>query len=349
MTEELLPGSTGEGSNQGESVPSRRDVINDIVTQNRAAFEEQQTQAARVRDERGRFAPGQAQAQITPPPVARKAMPRSWKQDYAPHWGQLSDDLANFIADLEESRERQVMEGVNKYKGLAQQFDGLNQILGPRAQALAATYGSVPQGVATLFQISDFAERDPIGFLRSFMQARGIQPNQLLAPQAQPDPYIQAMQAAVQPVAQQVQGVTQYLRQQAYAQQQAAQAASLKVVESFLGEKDAQGNAVHPLDESLYEEFAKRVRFIRSQNPVLDDKAVLDQAYVDFAWTNESLRAKQLEREAAAMRERQQKQLAARRQAATMVKGAPGTSPASTIDPKDRRAVIEQAMSRLTR
>jgi hypothetical protein len=54
-----------------------------------------------------------------------------------------------------------------------------------RRDALSMQYGGVDRALEQLFALSDFAARDPNGFVRHFAQQRGVNLSQLMQPQAQ--------------------------------------------------------------------------------------------------------------------------------------------------------------------
>ena len=306
--------------------------------------------------------PGAAAAIQSPQLPSRKPMPKAWKQDLAPKWDALDPDMANFLSEQEGKREQDVLAGVAKYRDLAQYAEGLRDVIAPREQMLAQQYGSAANGIKKLFEISDAATRDPVGFIQWFVQQRGIDLRSLVptqsaqdpnAPQGQafdPTPYIQQ---AIQPFAQRTMAIEQQLQRQEQEREQAEASQREQAVNSFFAEAEPDGNIKFPIDDDLMDAFAKRVKFLRSDNPDWDYRRVLERAHEELTWTSESLRTKRLESESkrreAEAKERAAKELAAKKAAAVSVKGAPGTSPAASIDPSNRRAVIERAVSNLQR
>lgn len=310
--------------------------------------------------------PGAAAAAQAAAAPARKPMPKAWKQDYAPKWDALPADIADFLHDQEAARERQVMEGVEKYRGLTQYAEGLKEVIAPHEHALTQQYGSVAAGVKQLFDISHAAAQNPEGFIRWFAEQRGInlatfapqapqaqqpgvQPDQNNpAPQGQPDltPFVQA---ALQPHLQEIAGLKRTVQQIAAERQQAAQAQSVQAVNGFFSEKDEQGNLKYQLDDGAMDDFSKRVQFHRSNHQDWDDRRVLEAAYKEVTRLNDDYIEKEMVRREKERKEREARELAAKKAAAVSVKGAPATSPAAAIDPRNRRAVIERALGDLQR
>ncbi|MCR4300726.1 MAG: hypothetical protein NUV51_03875 [Sulfuricaulis sp.] len=320
-------------------------------------------------------APDPGAAAAAQPAISRKPMPKAWKQDYAPKWDAMDPELANFLAEQEERRERQVMEGVSQYKTRAQELEPIMQVIGPRAQSLAQQYGSAERGIETLFQLSDAASQNPLGFIQWFAQQRGIDLRSLVpqaqaqqpvidpatgqpvaqqpAPQGQMPDLTQYLQQALQPVLQKTSAMERQLQQFTTAQSAAETSQREQAVNSFFSEADATGTVKFQIDDDAMDEFATQVQFQRATHPDWDYRRVLEQSYEALTWTNETLRTKRLnadrERSEKERKEREARELATKKAAAVSVKGAPGTSPAASIDPTNRRAVIERAVANLSR
>lgn len=333
-----------------------------------------ETAESRARDQKGRFinkdgTPQEAAPAVVPPPqsdapvIPRKPMPKAWKQDFAPKWDSLDPDMANFLAEQEAKREQDVMAGVEKYRGLSQYAERLRNVVAPREQALVQNYGSVEQGIDHLFQLSDAASQNPAGFIQWFAQQRGIDLRSLV-PQGQPQQDPNAPQGqqmpdltpfirqAIQPFEQRLMAQERQSQQFAQERQQAESRQREDAVNAFFSETDADGLKFQVPDDQM-DAFAKRVKFLRADNPDWDYRRVLEKSYDELTWTSESLRSKRLEadakRQSQEMKDKQARELAAKKAAAVSVKGAPGTSPEAQIDPRDRRAVIERQVANLSR
>lgn len=90
----------------------------------------------RLRDEKGRFAPGKPEAkpqvaqktEVTP--VQRPQRPSSWKKDYWEHWDKLDPKLAEYI----NQREQEYAKGVSTYKQEWEQAKPLIDAIAPFQQ-----------------------------------------------------------------------------------------------------------------------------------------------------------------------------------------------------------------------
>ena len=107
----------------------------------------------RIRDEKGRFAPGSpedkaekakaAAPAIAPQAPTRPAVPQSWKQDYRPHWEKLDPQIAAYIAQ----REDEAAAGIGKHRGEAERlrvYEPIGKAIEPFADELKR-YGIQPE------------------------------------------------------------------------------------------------------------------------------------------------------------------------------------------------------------
>lgn len=338
---------------EAEVQPSRRDLVAKAVEEKFTAEGEKprdpatgkfvQAKPAKARHPNDKTAaapstpPAQTPAQVVnkepaAAPPSRKPMPKSWKQDYAPKYEALDPDLANFIAELEEKREKDVLSGIEQYKTGASQWNQLRQAIGPYEQMLAS-YGGVSQGIGQLLKIQAFAAQDPQGFIQWFAQNRGLN---LSAPQGETDPQQQQIQQALQPYLQKIGALESRLQQFTQSQEQEQQGKTLQTINSFLTGKE--------LAPELQNEFAAQIRAVRASNEELDDRAVLEKAYDNLTWANEGLRQKRLEQQAKERQAKEAQELAVKKAAAVQVTGAPVKTQPSSVDPRNRRALIERSL-----
>lgn len=137
----------------------------------------------RARDEQGRFAKQEltaTEAKTEAPKDERITPPPAWRGDAKVDWSRLPRHVQQALSD--------------DYKRLGeteQKWTPLQQVLAPREQVLAAQYGSIPNALNQLFQLSDFAEKNPAQFLQWFAQQRNIDLRQFV-PAAQPQNGVEA-------------------------------------------------------------------------------------------------------------------------------------------------------------
>lgn len=337
-----------------EAVVERRDVVAQAVEKNLTE------NADKPRDSMGKYVkqpkarhpndkpavapstpPAQTPAQAVNKELAaaptRRPMPKSWKQDFAPKYDALDPDLANFIAELEEKREKDVLSGIEQYKSAADYGRQLRQAIGPYEQMLQQ-YGGPAQGIGQLLKLQAFAAQNPEQFVRWFAQQRGIN---LSGHQAETTPEQQALEAALQPWQQKVSALEQQLQQFSQSQEQAQQEKTLQTINSFIDGKD--------LSPELANEYAGHISAVRAAHQNLDDRAVLEKAYENLSWANEGLRQKRLAEQETTRKAKEAEELARKKAASVQVTGAPVKTTPSTPNPRNRREVIEAALANVNR
>jgi hypothetical protein len=235
--------------------------------------------------------------------------PASWSATAKALWGDLPPEVRAEAHRLERDAQRLVARNATEKR----QYEGLEQILGPRRQRLAAMYGSEARALEQLFALSDFAEKDPQGFLKYFAQQRGLN--------------LASMNQGFQP-----------LDPNTAALHQQIQALNGKIQQSETQQQAAERQQV----ERLYQAFANDPKNIYF-NDVREDMADLldsgaardfEDAYNKAIWANPATRERLFSERAKAESEKRQKEAEqaakeAKRVQATNVatKGVRGSSP----------------------
>lgn len=71
-------------------------------------------------------------------------------------------------------RESDVAKGFEQRATELKQFDGIRQVLTPRAQELTQEFGSVPAAIDEMFKVADYCKNDTRGFLRDVAAEAGL-------------------------------------------------------------------------------------------------------------------------------------------------------------------------------
>ena len=256
----------------------------------------------------------QAQAPAAAPKT--RQYPKTWKPELEADFHKLPPHILDQI----EKREADIFKGLEDYKKQAMPAE-LRQVLGPREQALARQYGSVHAGLDQLFQLSDFAGRDPAGFLQWFAQQRGIQLGQPSQDGQQADPNVSALQAEIAALKHQVGSFQQQ-------SQQASLAPYINDVERFKAEPGRE----------KFDELRPHMAALVQSGAANTLQEAYDQAYrAKYAdeWLSTQIEARQ---------KQEAERAATARQAAVQVTGAPAPSSPQQVDPRNRRALIEAAV-----
>ena len=286
---------------------------------------------ARARDEKGRFAPkteakAPEAAKAPEQPKAEAPVdvepPSYWKGAAKTRWNALPVPVRQEIA----AREKQIGD-------MERGFSGVAQVLAPRAQRLAAAYGSPEQGLQTLFQLSDYAEKDPYGFVAYFMQQRGIDPRRLFQqPSGQ-----QHSPGAAPTDATGLQAEVMQLRQKLQAIEQSSSTASEQALMAQIDAFSRDPN--RPYFNDVREDMAALLQTARAKS--------LEEAYEMAVWANPNVRQSVLaEQSEKAERERKAKVEAARKAQQANLNGSTAVGLTADAAPDSIRGSLVQEWNR---
>lgn len=228
------------------------------------------------------------------------------------------------VKQMEADYTRKTMDLAEKSKT----FDGIEQIMAPRRQALAMNGMDDKTAIGQLFAYSDFAERDPVGFARHLLEQRGIPLSALTEPGQQADPQLIAMQ-------QQLASVTNHLTSQEAQQRAQTEQAITAAVEEFAND------AAFPYYAELEGEMVPIVASLRQTNPSLTHRQSLEKAYRMAMAASDEVSAKveadkQAKAEAERIKKAKEESAKAKKASATNVRSAPslpaGATKAKSVD-----------------
>lgn len=125
--------------------------------------------------------------------------PASWTAQAKAKWDSLDPEIKAEAHRIEIATQK----AIGKLSAEKKQYEGLEAVLSPRRAELAATYGDEQTGLKTLFALSDFASKDPYGFIKYYAQQRGLDLASLV--QQQPTGQRQQVEPTVAPLLQKIQ------------------------------------------------------------------------------------------------------------------------------------------------
>lgn len=280
----------------------------------------------------------QATEQISDPGDAPEGEPAADAPPLSPPERWSADDKAAFAAlpreaqDLVLKRERDVEGYLSKrtqeLSSQGKTYESLEQVLAPRRQSLSIAYGSVENGLNTLFALSDMAEKDPAGFINYFAQQRGIDLSALQKggeADESADPEITAIRREI--------AQERQYREQQQREAQAARDRELSTqVERFKAEKNDKGEILRPHFDSVRTHMGALLEKGAAQD--------LQDAYDQAVWANPETRKALMDSHAKAeqakrVAEAKAKAAAAEKAASTRPRSSNGqfvSSPGKTIE-----------------
>lgn len=250
------------------------------------------------------------ESQITTAPQSMSAKDR--EAYYA-----LPPEQQKWVSDRVKEQEADYTKKTMEVAEQRKYYEDLDRVAGSRREQFAMNGMNVAQGFEQLLSLSDFAQRDPIGFTSYLLESRGLSladvANQHAGGQQAPsDPQIVDLQ-------QRLQAQENHIAQQNQQQlQQQGQVVS-GVINDFA--------AAHPFYEDLHDEMVPIVVSLKESKPGLSHDQYLDMAYKMAAAANDGVSSKmEIDRQAKANADR----VAKAKQTAASARRAGGTNIQST-------------------
>jgi hypothetical protein len=249
------------------------------------------------------------ESQITTAPQSMSAKDREAYYALPPESQQWISDR---VKEQEADYTKKTMEVAEQRK----YYEDLDKVAGSRREQFAMNGMNVAQGFEQLLSLSDYAQRDPIGFTSYLLESRGLSladvANQHAGGQAPSDPQIVDLQQRLQA---QENHIAQQNQQQLHQQGQVVSG----VINDFA--------AAHPFYEDLHDEMVPIVVSLKESKPGLSSDQYLDLAYKMAAAANDNVSSKMdIDRQAKANVDR----VAKAKQTAANARRAGGTNIQST-------------------
>lgn len=264
----------------------------------------------------GKFASRAAEGAPEGAETPSSGAPDGWTPEL---WAQLTPDAQRTASEYAVKARETLAEREARLKG----YEPIERALASRRDALAAQFGSAEGAVEQLFQLSDWASRDPVAFIRHLAQQRGLTPEQVFGQMQTQQPGAGMEQDPRQFVAQLV-------------QEQLLQERTNRDYQEFMAMTGLQHRAnpevtrvmVGLLQAGAANDYQQAYAMAVQAHPVIGPK----------------LRSAEAEGAAKADAERRAQDAASKASAAVSVTGAPGTSrPPAPAASASLRGEIERA------
>ncbi|MDH4187417.1 MAG: hypothetical protein OEV08_10495 [Nitrospira sp.] len=225
-----------------------------------------------ARDEKGKF--------------TAKKYPGQWKQDLAPLWEKPGGHTAEEWAKFQEEALRREMvystDQSNWQKRLNEMepvYKGITQVFEPYKDTFARR-GIEPVAVMKqLLALSEYADRDPVGFLTEQARMRGLDLASLVQQQQDSGQPVDPKVAALETELRQIKAVIQATQNQTQVQQQQS---VTKQVQTFQTATNEDGSPKHP--------HFDRVRLKMGSLMTADQDLSMEDAYRDACYADPEVR-----------------------------------------------------------
>jgi hypothetical protein len=178
------------------------------------------------------------------------------------------------------------MDGVNAQQQRFARLESVEQAITPERMNAWAISGMAPaQALGQLLALSDFAGRDPAGFIKYMAENNGVDLEELVLGQEPVDPQYKALQDELAQMRAHIDGQAQQQLQNQHNQ-------TVNGVVAFASEKGQDGNLLRPYFDELGSEVLPFISAVKAQNPNMPHNQVLQEAYDRACWGTPSVRAK---------------------------------------------------------
>lgn len=306
---------------EGEKPASLRDQISTAL-KGEATPPAAQIDGGLVRNADGTFAPKPV---TETPPVDPNAPPAAAEAVQYPQQGIPGLDATVFASLPAETQQAvaRTMDTLNEQGARFAAYDQLERVISPRRQTWAMNGVSEAQAINQLLALSDFASRDPAGFIRQVAHQNNVDLEELAFGAEPVDPDLAAANQRIAQLEQQQQA-------QVAQQQQAAYDNTVNEIVQFADEKGADGKTLlRPHFVELGQEVLPFIDAAMKSNPNRPRTAILTEAYEAACWASPKVRPKMFAAQQAAAeaeRIRTATETAARARAAgvSVPTGSPG-------------------------
>lgn len=173
-------------------------------------------------------------------------------------------------------------------------YGQIEQVIAPRRQGWALAGVSEGQVINQLFALSDFAEKDPAGFIQYFASERNLDLEEIAFGTDPVDPTVAAQNERIRELETQLNGFTAQ-------QQRTAHENVVNEIVQFADEKGADGKTLlRPYFAELGQSVLPFIQQSFAANPNRPRAEILAEGYEAACWANPAIRTKLLEAQAAA-------------------------------------------------
>lgn len=214
----------------------------------------------------------------TPEPDALSPLDK-WSDEVKEAFKSLPRNLQEHLLQRERDVETHLTKKSQEIAERSREFEGLGRIAETRRQVAAMNGMTVEQELSQLYQLSDYASKDPLGFVQYFAQQRGLDLSGLSQQGGQGDDA-----DPVSALKQQVSKLEQTIQQQQQTTQQQQLNQFNGIVEAF---RSSEGNTHF---DTVQNEILAIIPMIQRDNPSMAPQDVLKEAYDRACYANPTVR-----------------------------------------------------------
>lgn len=220
-----------------------------------------------------------------------------------------------------------------------QSYNSIAGIIEPRREAWAINGTSPEQAISQVLALSDFAGKDPAQFIQWFADQHNIDLLDLGENYIPPDPQIAALQ---QEIAALKNGQQQFTNEH----QQQQHSGVVQQIDAFARETGSDGKPLRPFFNAVAQDLLHIIPGIKSRNPNLSPGQVLDAAYNQAIWSNETTRKQLLAAQKAdSMADANRRKHNARTAGSSVATAAPVRTDTNSVPTGSVRETLEHVLA----
>lgn len=256
----------------------------------------------------------------------------------------ISPDVFKSLPAETQAQLARTMDDINARQTHFARLEQVEQLISPRRDAWALNGMTDAQALNQLLALSDFAGRDPAGFVKYFSEHNGVDLEELVLGAEPVDPKYAELEKEI--------ALLKNARtQDTQQQQQASHNNTVNGVVAFASEKGQDGKPLRPYFEELGNDVLPFISAVKAQNPNWSHAQVLQEAYDRACWGTPSVRGKMQAAanavgEAERLREATKKVEQAKAAGVSVRSGTPTAPPAAPNDSsRSLRDTIKASMA----
>lgn len=264
---------------------------------------------------------GVEQEEAKPDEVQPLDPPARWSATHKEKFASLPREAQEILLEREADVTKHLTQRTQELAERSRSYQQIEEVIAPRRQQFAVDGMSDAQAIGQLFALSDYAARDPAGFVRWFAQQRGVS---LESTTNEPDNTDPALKAVRDEVA----ALRAQRESEERARLQAEQSEIYRRVTEFQNAVSDTGEPEHPHFDAVRSDMAALIR----ANPGLS----LEDAYERAVYANPETRKAVLSAQKAAEDAERAKAAKAKAEAARKAAGTPLRTPNGQFAPAAR-------------
>jgi hypothetical protein len=227
--------------------------------------------------------PVESQEQEAEPVEQPLSPPSRWSSELKEKFANLPREAQEIMLEREKDGDKYLTQKSQEFAEHKKKYEALEQILNTNRHVIAKEGGDAAAAVSRLLQISDYANNDPVGFVKWFAAQRSLNLDNLFSQEKQNSIDLEYADPIVKTALNEVNELKLRISKQEDERKQVVLSQIQREISDFREAKDEKGELLHP----HFEKVRMDMQAIFTANPSTNLKAAYEQAI----WSNPTTRA----------------------------------------------------------